>query len=84
MLLDLRCGILPKQQAPAMVLAGVLAAGKAPGRWHTTTQRGRKQMTSRIVHTAYRYKRPPRRKKPVAIEVPEVVKAADPAKAGRG
>ena len=28
---------------------------------------------TRIVHTAYRYKRPPRRKKPVAIEVPEVV-----------
>jgi hypothetical protein len=36
---------------------------------------------TRIVRTAYRYKRPPRRKKPVTLEVPEVVKAADPAKA---
>jgi hypothetical protein len=34
-----------------------------------------------IVRTAYRYKRPPRRKQPVALEVPAVVKAADPAKA---
>jgi hypothetical protein len=25
---------------------------------------------TRIVHTAYRYNRPPRRKKPVALEVP--------------
>src|SRR5215469_15495991 len=38
-------------------------------------------MTSRIVRTTYHYKRPPRRKKPVALEVPAVVKAADPAKA---
>jgi hypothetical protein len=36
---------------------------------------------TRIVRTAYRYKRPPRRKQPVALEVPAVVKAADPAKA---
>jgi hypothetical protein len=36
---------------------------------------------TRIVRTTYRYKRPPRRKKPVALEVPAVVKAADPAKA---
>jgi hypothetical protein len=27
----------------------------------------------RIVRTTYRYKRPPRRKKPVALEVPAVV-----------
>jgi hypothetical protein len=38
---------------------------------------------TRIVRTAYRYKRPPRRKKPVALDVPTVVKAAGPAKAGR-
>jgi hypothetical protein len=36
---------------------------------------------TRIVRTAYRYKRPPRRKQPVALEVPGVVKAVDPAKA---
>jgi hypothetical protein len=36
---------------------------------------------ARVVTTHYRYKRPPRRKKPVALEVPAVVKAADPAKA---
>jgi hypothetical protein len=35
---------------------------------------------TRIVTTHYRYKRPPRRK-PVAPEVPEAVKTADPAKA---
>jgi hypothetical protein len=33
-----------------------------------------------IVTTHYRYKRPPRRKQAVALEVPEVVKATDPAK----
>jgi hypothetical protein len=38
---------------------------------------------TRIVTTHYRYKRPPGRKKPVALEVPAVVKAADPAKAHR-
>jgi hypothetical protein len=31
---------------------------------------------TRIVRTAYRYKQPPRRKQPVALEVPAVVKAA--------
>jgi hypothetical protein len=36
---------------------------------------------TRIVHTTYHYKRPPKRKKPVALDVPAVVKAADPAKA---
>jgi hypothetical protein len=36
---------------------------------------------TRIVRTAYRYRRPPRRKQPVALEVLEVVKTADPAKA---
>jgi hypothetical protein len=36
---------------------------------------------TRVVTTHYRYKRPPRRKQPVALEVPEVVKTADPAKA---
>jgi hypothetical protein len=36
---------------------------------------------SRIVRASYRYKRPPRRKKPVALEVPVVVRTADPAKA---
>jgi hypothetical protein len=38
---------------------------------------------TRIVTTHYRYKRPPGREKPVALEVPAVVKAADPAKAHR-
>jgi hypothetical protein len=38
---------------------------------------------TRIVTTHYRYKRPPRRKKLVALEVPAVVKAADPAKASK-
>jgi hypothetical protein len=36
---------------------------------------------TRIVHTAYRYKRPPGKRKAVALEVPAVVKAADPADA---
>jgi hypothetical protein len=35
---------------------------------------------ARIVTTTYRYRRPPRRKKPVALGVPAVVRAADPAK----
>jgi hypothetical protein len=42
---------------------------------------------TRIVRTTYRYKRPPRPKKPVALEVPAMVKAADPPRAskqGRG
>jgi hypothetical protein len=30
---------------------------------------------TRIVRTAYRYKRPPKRKKPVALEVPAVITA---------
>jgi hypothetical protein len=38
-------------------------------------------MPSAIVTTHYRYKRPPRRKKAVPLEVPAVVRAADPAKA---
>jgi hypothetical protein len=32
---------------------------------------------TRIVRTAYRYKRPPRRKKAVALEVPVIVKISD-------
>jgi hypothetical protein len=36
---------------------------------------------TRIVRTAYRYKRPPRKRQAVALEVPAVVKAADPADA---
>jgi hypothetical protein len=36
---------------------------------------------TRIVRTAYRYKRPPRKRQAVALEVPAVVKAAEPAKA---
>jgi hypothetical protein len=36
---------------------------------------------TRIITTYYRYKPPPRRKQAVALEVPEVVQAADPAKA---
>jgi hypothetical protein len=40
-------------------------------------------LMTRIVRTAYRYKRPPRRKQPVALEVPAVVKAAEPAKASK-
>jgi hypothetical protein len=35
---------------------------------------------TRVVTTHCRYKRPRRRKQAVALEVPEVVKAADPAK----
>ena len=35
----------------------------------------------RIVRTAYRYRRPPRKRQAVALEVPAVVKAADPADA---
>jgi hypothetical protein len=34
-----------------------------------------------VVRTAYRYKRPPRKRQTVALEVPAVVKGADPAKA---
>jgi hypothetical protein len=40
-----------------------------------------------VVRTAYRYKRPPRKRQAVALEVPAVVKTADPAKIskqGRG
>ena len=36
-------------------------------------------LLTRIVTSTYRYKRPPRRKKPVALEVPAVVRAVDPA-----
>jgi hypothetical protein len=36
---------------------------------------------TRIVRTAYRYKRPPRRKKAAALEMPAVGEAAEPAKA---
>jgi hypothetical protein len=36
-----------------------------------------------IVRTAYRYKRPPRKRQAAALEVPAVVKAADPAKASK-
>jgi hypothetical protein len=36
-----------------------------------------------IVTTHYRYKRPPRKRQAVALEVPAVVKAAEPAKALR-
>jgi hypothetical protein len=42
---------------------------------------------TRIVRTTYRYRRPPRKRQAVALEVPAVVKAADPARAskqGRG
>ena len=35
---------------------------------------------TRIVRSTYRYKRPPRRKKPLALEVSAVGEAADPAK----
>ncbi len=33
---------------------------------------------TRIVTTTYRYKRPPRKRKPVALEVPTIVRAAKP------
>jgi hypothetical protein len=36
---------------------------------------------TRIVRGTYRYKRPPKRKKPVTVKVPVVVKAADPVRA---
>jgi hypothetical protein len=32
---------------------------------------------TRIVRSVYRYKRPPRRKKPVALEVPDIVTIRD-------
>jgi hypothetical protein len=35
---------------------------------------------TRIVTSHYRYRRPPRKRKAVALEVPAIVKAADPAK----
>jgi hypothetical protein len=38
---------------------------------------------TRIVTTHDRYKRPPRKRQAVALDVPAVVKAADPAKAGK-
>jgi hypothetical protein len=38
---------------------------------------------TRIVRTAYRYKRPPGKRKAVALDVPVVVKAVDPAQAGK-
>jgi hypothetical protein len=34
---------------------------------------------TRIVTSTYRYKRPPRKRKAVALDVPAIVKAADPA-----
>jgi hypothetical protein len=39
---------------------------------------------TRIVRTACRYRRPPRKRQAVALEVPAVVKAAEPAKARGG
>ena len=36
---------------------------------------------TRIVTYAHRYKRPPRKRKAVALEVPAIVRAADPAQA---
>jgi hypothetical protein len=39
---------------------------------------------ARLVTYAYRYKRPPRRKKAVPLEVPAIMRAADPAKARKG
>ncbi len=36
-----------------------------------------------VVRTTYRYKRPPRKRKAVALEVPAIVRAADPAKASK-
>jgi hypothetical protein len=38
---------------------------------------------TRIVRHAYRYKRPPRKRKAVALEVPAIARAADPAKASK-
>jgi hypothetical protein len=38
---------------------------------------------ARIVTHAYRYKRPPRRKKAIPVEEPAIMRAADPAKARR-
>jgi hypothetical protein len=39
---------------------------------------------TRIITSRFHYTRPPRRKQPVALEVPVVVTVVDPAKAGRG
>jgi hypothetical protein len=40
-------------------------------------------MTNAIVTSTYRYKRPPGKRKPVAIEGPRIVTPADPKKARR-
>jgi len=40
-------------------------------------------MTNAIVTSTYRYKRPPRKRKPVAIEGPRIVSPADPKKGRR-
>ena len=57
------------------MVAAALGAGKA------NPARSTGPAIAPIVTYAYRYKRPPQRKKAMALEVPVVVKAADPAKA---
>jgi hypothetical protein len=42
---------------------------------------GHAGLMTRIVTTSYRYKRPPRKRKAVPLEVPAIVRAVDPAKA---
>jgi len=39
--------------------------------------------TMTIVRSTYRYKRPPKKRKPVALEVPVIVRASDPKKSRR-
>ena len=38
---------------------------------------------TRIVRTSYRYKRPPKKRKAAGLEVPTVVKAADPSQVSK-
>jgi hypothetical protein len=38
---------------------------------------------TRIVRTSYRYKRPPKKRKAAGLDVPAVVKAADPAQVSK-
>jgi hypothetical protein len=59
------------------MVAAVLGVGKAVGPQRVTPG----PAMARIVTSAYRYKRPPRRKKAVALEGPAIIRAADPAKA---
>ena len=74
--------------AGAVVLLGATGGGSAGARKRRRScQRSRSSAkgirTMTVVRTTYRYKRPPRKRKAVALEVPAIVRAADPAKASK-